>query len=208
MSRARGDARDALERRPLFGGAVLVDVPTRFRDVSSVVPVPDHQEVFADGARDETLVVELVDAIAREGEDLRAFAFADACEAMEASSATYVRGRERARDDDARARGASETHVAYGVARVRRSRETSANDIDLWGGIVRVRSKRTDALIWHARPFAFDGDATTPGGERARPSDADAARAGVVECSDVLDAALNSFEIVDWGLFGDEDGEG
>jgi len=29
-----------------------------------------------------------------------------------------------------------------------------------------------------------------------------------VECSDVLDAALNSFEIVDWGLFGDEDGEG
>jgi hypothetical protein len=33
-------------------------------------------------------------------------------------------------------------------------------------------------------------------------------RAGAVECSDVLDAALNSFEIVDWGLFGDEAGEG
>ena len=73
---------------------------------------------------------------------------------------------------------------------------------------MRVASKRTDALIWHARPFAFDGDATTPGGERARPSDADAVRAGAVECSDVLDAALNSFEIVDWGLFGDEAGEG
>jgi len=206
MSRADGDA---LETRRLFGGAVVLDVARRFRDLSSVVPVPDHQEVFADGARDETLVVELVDAIAREGEDLRAFAFADACEEMEASSATYVRGRERARgEDDARGRGTSETHVAYGVARVRRSRETSANDIDLWGGIVRVASKRTDALIWHARPFAFDGDATTPGGERARPSDADAVRAGAVECSDVLDAALNSFEIVDWGLFGDEAGEG
>ena len=206
MSRADGDA---LETRRLFGGAVVLDVPRRFRDLSSVVPVPDHQEVFADGARDETLVVELVDAIGGAGYYWGGWGCGDGGVELDGARAPSGRGRERARgEDDARGRGTSETHVAYGVARVRRSRETSANDIDLWGGIVRVASKRTDALIWHARPFAFDGDATTPGGERARPSDADAVRAGAVECSDVLDAALNSFEIVDWGLFGDEAGEG
>lgn len=65
-----------------------------------------------------------------------------------------------------------------------------------------------DVLIWYARSFAFDGDATTSGGERARLSDVDVVCVGVVECLDVLDVVLNLFEIVDWGLFGDEVGEG
>ena len=33
-----------LTKRPLFGGAIDIDVPCAWRDVSEVRQVPDHQE--------------------------------------------------------------------------------------------------------------------------------------------------------------------
>lgn len=36
---------DQLSERKLFGGALLVDLPSRFEDVSKFRPVPDNQEV-------------------------------------------------------------------------------------------------------------------------------------------------------------------
>ncbi|KAI9377134.1 hypothetical protein POPTR_019G023800v4 [Populus trichocarpa] len=47
--------------RPLFGGAISSTFPVRFQDVSNIRQVPDHQEVFADPSRDESLVFELLD---------------------------------------------------------------------------------------------------------------------------------------------------
>ena len=47
--------------------------------------IPNHQEIFVDRARDETVIVELVDAIEdRTGSSLGAFAFEDACDACDA----------------------------------------------------------------------------------------------------------------------------
>ncbi|CAI9297119.1 unnamed protein product [Lactuca saligna] len=47
--------------RPLFGGAVSTTFPLRFEDVSNIREVPDHQEVFVDPARDESLIFELLE---------------------------------------------------------------------------------------------------------------------------------------------------
>ncbi|TVU14242.1 hypothetical protein EJB05_37698, partial [Eragrostis curvula] len=47
--------------RPLFGGAISTTFPVRFQDVSNIREVPDHQEVFVDPARDESIIVELLD---------------------------------------------------------------------------------------------------------------------------------------------------
>ncbi|GJN27388.1 hypothetical protein PR202_gb15408 [Eleusine coracana subsp. coracana] len=47
--------------RPLFGGAISTTFPVRFQDVSDIRQVPDHQEVFVDPARDESLIFELLD---------------------------------------------------------------------------------------------------------------------------------------------------
>ncbi|XP_062185981.1 uncharacterized protein LOC133889498 [Phragmites australis] len=47
--------------RPLFGGAISSTFPVRFQDVSNIRDVPDHQEVFIDPARDESLIFELLD---------------------------------------------------------------------------------------------------------------------------------------------------
>ncbi|KAI8527320.1 hypothetical protein RHMOL_Rhmol12G0066700 [Rhododendron molle] len=52
---------DIYAERPLFGGAIASTFPVRFQDVSNIRQVPDHQEVFVDPARDESLIVELLD---------------------------------------------------------------------------------------------------------------------------------------------------
>eukprot|EP00803_Ostreobium_quekettii_P006780 evm.model.scf_141.10 EVM.evm.TU.scf_141.10 scf_141:136027-136755(-) len=51
---------DAICTRPLFGGAIEASIPKRFTDVANVRPVPDNQEVFADGERDQSLIFEVV----------------------------------------------------------------------------------------------------------------------------------------------------
>ncbi|XP_020959903.1 probable ran guanine nucleotide release factor isoform X2 [Arachis ipaensis] len=52
---------DAVYERPLFGGKLSSLFPHRFQDVSDIRQVPDHQEVFADATRDESLIFELLE---------------------------------------------------------------------------------------------------------------------------------------------------
>ncbi|KAL0385767.1 UNVERIFIED_CONTAM: Ran guanine nucleotide release factor [Sesamum radiatum] len=52
---------DLCAERPLFGGAIVSTFPLRFQDVSNIRQVPDHQEVFVDLLRDESLIFELLD---------------------------------------------------------------------------------------------------------------------------------------------------
>ena len=49
-----------LLERQLFGGAILMSVPQRLVDVSDFRPVPDNQEILADGATDQSLIIEIM----------------------------------------------------------------------------------------------------------------------------------------------------
>jgi len=51
---------EELAERDLFGGAITMACPTRLTDVSDFRPVPDSQEIFADGSSDQSLVFEIV----------------------------------------------------------------------------------------------------------------------------------------------------
>ena len=94
--------------RRLFGGALACALDARFEDASTFMPsIPNHQEIFVDRARDETVIVELVDVIEdRTGSSLGAFAFEDACDACDAierrlvtSGTASVSGRGAGVDD-------------------------------------------------------------------------------------------------------------
>ena len=52
----RGEVQDL----GLFGGAIVMTLPSRLEDVSVVRQVPDHQEVFVDKASDISLIVEIL----------------------------------------------------------------------------------------------------------------------------------------------------
>ena len=165
-----------------------------------------HIDADIDRARDETVIVELVDAIEdRTGSSLGAFAFEDACDACDAierrlvtSGTASVSGRGAGADD-----GVGDVVVAYGVMRASKSRSTDVNDVDVWGAIIRLPRAKTDALVWHCRPFAFAGAPRTPGGDDAAPSDETRVRRGDETPSEALRGVMETFEVRDWGVFGD-----
>jgi hypothetical protein len=48
----------ALQRRNLYGGAITLDIPARFKDVSALREIPDNQEVFVDIDTDQSFILE------------------------------------------------------------------------------------------------------------------------------------------------------
>jgi hypothetical protein len=190
--------------RQLFGGALACALDARFEDASTLFPsIPDHQEIFVDRARDETVIVELVDAIDdRTGPSLGAFAFEDACDECDAIERRLVTSTSVSAASG-RGDGVGEIVVVYGVMRASKSRSTDVNDVDVWGAIVRLPRANTDVLVWHCRPFAFAGSATTPGGDDAAPSDETRVRRGDETPSEALRGVVETFEVRDWGLFGE-----
>ena len=55
------ESTEVLKPRALFGGAMGVALPARFADASVFRQVPDTQEVFVDGATDQSVIVELLE---------------------------------------------------------------------------------------------------------------------------------------------------
>jgi len=212
----------ATNKRALFGGAIACEIPRRFLDVSNSVPVEDNQEVFADGALDESVVIEIVESIERrrDGADANEddddddaatarFAFEDMCEETAATWRRCVRA------DAVRGRFAPSgpsgspgvTARVYGVMRAAKSRAMVENELDVWGAVVRFPEVGADVLVWHLRPFSFGasgGSGVSPGGETALPSDEDAVRSGAMDSSVILGNILATFEVRDWGLFAGE----
>ncbi|KAF9438380.1 hypothetical protein BGZ76_008291 [Entomortierella beljakovae] len=51
-------------QRELFGGAITLDLPRKFEDISNIREVPDHQEVFVNVDEDQSVIVEVLELAA------------------------------------------------------------------------------------------------------------------------------------------------
>ena len=186
-------------RRELFGGALTADVPSDFNDLSDVVPIDDHQEVFSRAASDESVVIEIIDRV-RDVEDdaIARCVFEDMCELNESVERAVEYEGEDARER--RLAGVSTSRIVFGTMRASKHRSEYVNDVDVWGCVMRLPRVESEIVIWHARPTRV-GDPNARVDVRA-PSDVDRVRAGDRACSAVLLGVIESFRICDWSLFG------
>jgi hypothetical protein len=78
----------------LFGGALTLELPASFMDISAIRQVPDHQEVFMDKDSDISFIIELLggDSSVPDAE-AAAYYFNDLAECNEAASATIAEQR-------------------------------------------------------------------------------------------------------------------
>jgi len=53
---------------PLFGGALIVELPSTFADVSTIRQVPDHQEVYLDKDGFTSIIFDITERVGRPGE--------------------------------------------------------------------------------------------------------------------------------------------
>ncbi|XP_021890626.1 probable ran guanine nucleotide release factor isoform X2 [Carica papaya] len=192
---------DFYSERPLFGGAISSTFPLRFQDVSDIRQVPDHQEVFVDPARDESLIFELLDLKHDVGDngsatwflqDLATEQDAEGCTTgvIEVPGLCY-------RDVPA----VITTAVGQmAISKGRQGREAQ-NLLTVYLANLRLKAVGTDVLIVAHEPILINPlseSATAVGAGLAVP----AAQSGCMAMGEVFKLAVSSFKVNDWSLFG------
>ncbi|KAK1284555.1 hypothetical protein QJS10_CPB21g00673 [Acorus calamus] len=189
---------------PLFGGAISSSFPLRFQDVSDIRQVPDHQEVFADPGRDESMLFELLDLKSDVGDfesaawflrDLASEQDAEECMVMEhsgtleASSLCY--GGEPATVTTAVAQMA--------ISKGRQGRQAQ-NLVRVYLANLRLKEVQTDLLIVAYEPIVINPlseSASTVGAGVAVPAE----QCGCLPVAEVFKLAISTLKIHDWTLF-------
>ncbi|OMO93159.1 Ran-interacting Mog1 protein [Corchorus capsularis] len=195
---------DLYSERPLFGGAISTTFPLRFQDVSDIRQVPDHQEVFVDPTRDESLIIELLDykhEVADNGsavwflqdlaneQDGEGFTLLEQSPAVEAPGLLY-------RNTPA----IVTTAVGQmAVSKGRQGREAQ-NIVKVYLANLRLKEVGTDVLITAYEPIVINPlseSASTVGAGLATPAMA----SGFLPMVEVFKLAVTNFKVYDWGLF-------
>ncbi|KAI3733621.1 hypothetical protein L6452_13068 [Arctium lappa] len=193
--------------RPLFGGAISTNFPLRFEDVSNIREVPDHQEVFVDPERDESLIFELLELksdVADDGsatwflQDLAGEQGAEGTIVIEQSAVLEAQGLQF-RNMPAVITSAT---AQMAISKGRQGREAQ-NLVKVYLANLRLKGVNTDILITAYEPIFINPlseSASSVGAGLTLP----AAESGRTPMAEVFKQAVSTFRINDWNLFGSD----
>ncbi|XP_061338789.1 uncharacterized protein LOC133285558 [Gastrolobium bilobum] len=195
---------DIVYEHPLFGGKISSTFPNRFQDVSNIREVPDHQEVFADPSRDESLIFELLEFkpdIPDNGsaawflQDLASEQDAEGSVVIEQSGVLEAPGLMYRNTPAVVTTAVGQMAISKG----RQGREAQ-NIVKVYLANLRLKGVDTDVLVTAYEPIVINPlseSADTVGAGVAVP----AAQAGCMSMDEVIKLTVTSFKVNDWGLF-------
>ncbi|KAL1806337.1 hypothetical protein ACET3Z_029405 [Daucus carota] len=191
--------------RSLFGGAVVCNFPPRFQDVSDVREVPDHQEAFADPARDESLIFELLDLKQDVPDNGSAtWFFQDLASEQDSGGNMIIEQSGVFEAEWLRFRNMPAVMTTaigqMAISKGRQGREAQ-NVVKVYLANLRLKEVSTDVLITAYEPLLINHlseSANAVGAGLAVP----AAQSGFMPMDDVFKSAVSSFRVLDWSLFG------
>ncbi|XBJ02494.1 hypothetical protein VPH35_021859 [Triticum aestivum] len=194
-------AGESSTRRPLFGGAISTAFPARFQDVRNIREVPDHQEVFVNPAREESLIFELLDLKGEVEDGGSALWFLR--DVVEHSGTVELAGL---RSGEAPA-VAGTAIGKLAVSKGRQGREAQ-NIVRLYLANIRLKNAATDVVITASYPlndiffchFYFSPLSESAQAVAAGPA-VPAEQAGCLPMSEVFRLAVMNFDVHDWNLF-------
>ncbi|KAL2484612.1 Mog1/PsbP/DUF1795-like photosystem II reaction center PsbP family protein [Abeliophyllum distichum] len=192
-------------QRALFGGSITSTFPTRFQDVSNIRQVPDHQEVFVDPTRDESLIFELIDLKANVPDEGSASWFLqDLANEQDAEGTMVLEQSGVFQADGLQYRNTPAVVTTatgqMGISKGRQGREAQ-NIVKVYLANLRLKEVGTDVLITAYEPMLINPlseSASTVGAGLAVP----AAQYGCMPMAEVFKHAVSSFKVNDWSLFG------
>jgi len=189
----------------LFGGAISTVFPQRFQDVSNIRQVPDHQEVFVDPSRDESLIFELLDFKAEVGDigsaswflnDLASEQDAEGFQLIEQSEVIEAPGLSFRNISAVATTAIGEMAISKG----RQGREAQ-NLVRVYVANIRLKGVDTDVLVTAYEPILINPlseSADAVGSGLAVP----ASQSGKMPMCDIIKQSLSTFKVNDWNLFG------
>ncbi len=206
-------------KKELFGGAITSDLPSDWKDLSDVRPIPDNQECFTDtlvGANPKMLIVEILEL---QGDvvdqDAAGFFFNDLAERNDAlqdpNDIRFVAAKEPASpktllDDDSIVNGTNTVRACAGCGYQkvamgrdfdnagnsrRTQQEIKCIRVDLY--VLRLPMQETDLLITISSPTD-----DTNLNEVSMEVSMEASTA----TSEILSRVISTFRIDNWDLFG------
>lgn len=190
--------------RFLFGGAISTTFPVRFQDVSDIRQVPDHQEVFVDPARDESLIFELLD-LKGEVDDVGSalWFLRDIANEQDAGDNMVV---EHSGTIELAGLRLGEAPVVAGTAvgqlaisKGRQGREAQ-NIVRLYLANIRLKNAATDVLITAYEPLLINPMSESARSVASGPA-IPAQQAGCLPMSEIFKLAVTNFNVHDWNLF-------
>ncbi|KAL3824135.1 hypothetical protein ACJIZ3_020164 [Penstemon smallii] len=196
---------DIHSQRPLFGGAITTTLPLRFQDVSNIREVPDHQEVFVDPTRDESLIIELLDLKTEVADQSSATWFLqDLANEQDAEETMVLEQSGIFEADGLRFRNTPTViNTAVGQMNISKGRQgrEAQNIVKVYLANLRLKEVGTDVLITAYEPLLINPlseSATAVGAGLTQP----AAQFGCMPMAEVFRVAVSSFKVNDWSLFG------
>ncbi|KAL2349264.1 hypothetical protein Fmac_003264 [Flemingia macrophylla] len=195
---------DIVFQHPLYGGKISSTFPNRFQDVSNIREVPNHQEVFADPSRDESLIFELLefkpDVADNESaawflQDLAREQDAEGSVVIEQSGVLEAPGLMYNNTPAVVTTAVGQMAISKG----RQGREAQ-NIVKVYLANLRLKGVDTDVLVTAYEPIVINPlseSADTVGAGIAVP----AAQAGCMPMDEVFKLAVTNFRVLDWGLF-------
>ncbi|EXB73285.1 hypothetical protein L484_009363 [Morus notabilis] len=189
--------------RPLFGGAISATFPLRFQDVSDIRQVPDHQEVFVDPARDESLIFELLELKHEVGDNESATWFLqDLANEQDAEGSVVIE-----QSGVIEASGLCYRNIpavvttAVGQMAISKGRQGREAQNLVYVANLRLKAVNTDVLVTayepiHINPLSESASAVGAGFTIA------ATQSGCMPMAEVFRHAVSTFKVCDWSLFG------
>jgi len=181
--------------RELYGGAITICLPNRFIDCSKVRQIPDHQEVWADGDTDQSIIIEL-NSREEDVTDQQAAThyMNELAEANDALSHEILQSGSLSAQEMPGFDASVPKSYIISAQRVSKYRESAqqSNLIQIYLAVVRLQNVGTDLLISFNVPLAFGAGSSSEG-----KTIMDA-----VENKAVIEGVCRTIKVVDWSLFG------
>ncbi|KAK6159972.1 hypothetical protein DH2020_003353 [Rehmannia glutinosa] len=217
-------------QHPLFGGAVVSTFPLRFQDVSNMRQVPDHQEVFVDPTRDESLIFELLDLKTDVADHGSATWFLQDLANEQDAEGTMVLEQSGVFEVDGLRFRSSPAIVTTAVGQMAISKGRQGRDaqnivkvnlplllfmvsslssllgsqqmfLQVYLSNLRLKDVATDVLITAYEPMLINPLSETAATVGAGLA-VPAAQSGCMPMAEVFKTAVSSFKVNDWSLFG------
>eukprot|EP00397_Hematodinium_sp_SG-2012_P043602 GEMP01048499.1.p1 GENE.GEMP01048499.1~~GEMP01048499.1.p1 ORF type:complete len:173 (+),score=39.14 GEMP01048499.1:24-542(+) len=169
----------------LFGGAIRLDIPAEFDDVSVIREVPDHQEVYVHRTTNQSLIVEILDYEQVSDDAACNHFFQDLVEANAASTAQIVR-----KVGPLKLEGVTDVvMICEGTQSAAKFGEAHENVVRTYLAAIRIPQKKTDILVTLNCP------------EQVHSASSDSAAPPSANEFDTFVNTVLTLRIVDWNLF-------
>ncbi|KAF9112899.1 hypothetical protein BGX27_002606 [Mortierella sp. AM989] len=200
-------------QQELYGGAITLNLPRKFENISHVRDVPDHQEVFVNVEEDQSVIVEILELAAEASDEAcAAFHYQQLAEDNDAEDASIIQSISVLNNAELPTWPAeAKIYLLLGQQRIakfnerQRQQEAAAanplqqlqadarNLVQIMMLVVRLPRQTTDIVISYNVPLQISESSSSK----------QVAHEGNIQEAEVwFRTLIGSFLVIDWGVFG------